>query len=180
VVAVWALAGFYASLGPTLLRELVGSSSFVVGGMALATLAGSGAFAVVLLRTRDAQTLLRLGAIMLVIGVGIVVVWLSMHSLLALMVGTAVAGLGFGSGFQGAIRTVITAAPVMGRAGVLSFLFVVSYLAMGIPAMAAGAGLAATGDIVGAAREFGAAILVLAAAALLAICIRARLTKPRT
>jgi hypothetical protein len=49
-------------------------------------------FAVVPLRSRDVQTLLRLGAIMLAIGVGIVVVSLSMRSLLAFMVGTAVTG----------------------------------------------------------------------------------------
>jgi MFS family permease len=178
LVAVWALAGFYASLGPTLLREIVGAISFALGGIARATLAGSGAFAVVLLRTREALTLLQLGSLVLIIGVGvgIGVASLSSRSLAAFLVGTAVAGIGFGSGFQGAIRTVITAAPVSGRAGVLSLLFVVSYVAMGIPAMVAGARLAGTGDITRTAREFAAAILVLAAAAALGTVVRARST----
>jgi hypothetical protein len=168
-IAVWALAGFYASLGPTLLRTLVGTSSFVVGGLALAILAGSGAAAVVVLRDRSAAQLLRLGAVALFVGVAIVVAALSVQSLGTFLLGTAIAGVGFGSGFQGAIRTVVAPTSAGERAGVLSILFVVSYLAMGVPAMAAGARLAATGDIVATAREFGAAVLILAAGAVAAM-----------
>ena len=173
-IAVWALAGFYASLGPTLLRELVGSSSFLVGGLALAILAGTGAIAVMLTRERAPAALLKLGAVALFVGVGIVIASLSLRSLAAFLLGTAVAGVGFGTGFQGAIRAVVAPSAAGDRAGVLSLLFVVSYLAMGMPAMAAGARLAATGDMLGTAREFGAAILVLAAAAAIALHAGAR------
>ena len=48
----------------------------------------------------------------------------------------------------------------------LSLLFVLSYLAMGLPAVAAGASLAAHGDIVATAQQFGVAVLALAALAL--------------
>lgn len=48
----------------------------------------------------------------------------------------------------------------------LSVFFVVSYLAMGVPAIAAGARLAATGNIVAAACEFGAVVIALAALSL--------------
>ncbi len=54
--------------------------------------------------------------------------------------GTAVSGIGFGAGFQGGIRTVVPQAAPHERAGVLSLLFVVSYLGMGVPAVAAGFG----------------------------------------
>ena len=46
LVAVWALAGFYASLGPTLVRSFAGPTSILLGGFALFVLAGSGALAV--------------------------------------------------------------------------------------------------------------------------------------
>ncbi len=167
VIAVWALAGFYASLGPTLVRTLVGGAgSFVLGGLALFVMAGSGAAAVLVPRERSPQALLRLGATALLAGVAVVVAALSQHSLALFLIGTAIAGIGFGTGFQGAIRTVVAAAAPTERAGVLSLLFVLSYLAMGAPAIAAGARFAATGDITSTAREFAVAILALSAAAL--------------
>jgi MFS family permease len=175
VIALWALAGFYASLGPTLVKELVGSSSFVVGGLALFVMAGSGAIAVLALRARETEALLRIGSAALLGGVAVVLGSLSLASLALFLVGTAIAGVGFGTAFQGAIRSVVAAAAPAERAGVLSLLFVLSYLAMGAPAIAAGARFAGTGDIASTAREFGAAILVLAALALVGTRARPQL-----
>jgi hypothetical protein len=167
VIALWALAGFYASLGPTLVRELIGSASSVIGGLALFVMAGSGAAAVLALRTREPRDLLRVGASALLGGVAAVLASLSLESSVVFLIGTAVAGVGFGAAFQGAIRIVIGAAAPADRAGVLSLLFVLSYFAMGAPAIVAGARFAATGDITSTAREFGGAILALAALALI-------------
>ena len=49
--------------------------------------------------------------------------------------GSAIAGLGFGSGFQGGIRLVVPLAAAHERAGVVSLLYVVSYLGLGVPAV---------------------------------------------
>lgn len=167
-IAVWSLAGFYGSLGPTLVRTLMGGpGALFLGGLALFVVAVSGAIAVLVLRSRPAEALLRLGAVSLLAGVATVLASLSLHSLAVFLVGTAIAGVGFGTGFQGAIRTVMAAAAATERAGVLSILLVLSYLAMGAPAIAAGARFSATGDITATAREFGVAILALAALALI-------------
>ncbi len=165
IVAIWALAGFHASLGPTLLRSLSGSHSILLGSVALFVLAGSGALAVVMLQARDARALLRIGTAALLAGLVLATAALSMPSVLLFLLGTAVAGIGFGAGFQGALRNVVAQIAAHERAGVLSVLFVVSYLAMGVPAVAAGFGLAHGGDIYATAREFGAATIALAALA---------------
>jgi hypothetical protein len=68
---------------------------------------------------------------------------------------------------QGAIGIVVPFAPPSERAGVLSVIFVVSYLAMGAPAVVAGYLVAQGGNITTTAREFGATVMVLAALALL-------------
>ncbi|MEO7007773.1 MAG: hypothetical protein ABI156_01370, partial [Caldimonas sp.] len=78
-----------------------------------------------------------------------------------------VAGAGFGAGFQGAVRTVVPYAAPRERAGVLSVIFVVSYLALGGPAVAAGVLISQGGHIVATANEFGAVVMLLAARALL-------------
>ena len=76
---------------------------------------------------------------------------------------------GFGAGFQGAIRTVIPLAAPHERAGVLSIMYVVSYLAMGLPAVIAGFLVVHAGGVLTTAREYGVAVMVLAAVALVGV-----------
>ena len=52
--AVWALGGFYASLGPSLIDHLVGSASVVEGGLGLGILAGVAALTTYVLRAAPA------------------------------------------------------------------------------------------------------------------------------
>jgi predicted MFS family arabinose efflux permease len=53
-------------------------------------------------------------------------------------VGTAVAGLGFGPAFMGAFRAVVASAAPSDRAGLVTAVYIVSYLATGIPAVIGG------------------------------------------
>lgn len=81
-------------------------------------------------------------------------------------VGAMIAGGGFGAGFQGAIRSVLPLAPANERAGVLSILYVIAYLSMGVPAVLAGLRAVHGGGILTTAREYGIAVMALAAIAL--------------
>jgi predicted MFS family arabinose efflux permease len=55
-----------------------------------------------------------------------------------LFVGTAVAGLGFGPAFMGAYRSTVALAPPDDRAGLITAIYIVSYLSTGIPAVIGG------------------------------------------
>jgi MFS family permease len=167
LVATWALAGFYAALGPSLLRGLLGFSSALLGGLALFVLAASAAVSILALRNQTPRVLATFGASALLLGVAATILALSLHSAAAYFIGTAIAGAGFGAGFQGAIRTLATRAEPRERAGVLSIAFIVSYLAMGLPAIVAGYFVTRQGDIVATAREFALVVMVLAAFALM-------------
>lgn len=167
IVAVWALGGFYASLGPTLVRSLSGSNAVVLGGAALFALMGSGALSVLVLQHRQPLMLARFGAATLVTGVALVMAGLHVPSLVLFALGTVIAGVGFGAAFQGALRTIVGRISPQERAGVLSVVFVISYLALGVPAVVAGYGLARQGDIVVTALEFGATVIALALLSLL-------------
>ncbi|MEJ8826181.1 MFS transporter [Variovorax humicola] len=167
LISAWALAGFYASLGPTLVVSLAGTSSVLLGSSALFVLAGSGAATVMASKNLPPHTLMRLGAAALVTGMSTATFAVSLHSPLLFLLGTAVAGVGFGAGFQGALRTIVTLIQPQDRAGVLAVLFVISYLAMGLPAMVAGYDVAHQGDIARTAYEFGSGVIFLALTALL-------------
>ena len=162
LVASWALAGFYGSLGPMLLRSMLGVNSALLGGLALFVLAASAGVAVLVLQDREPRDLMTFGAAMLAAGVGVTVWSLPHHSLATFFAGTSIAGIGFGTGFQGAVRSIVPFAAPHERAGVLSIVFIVSYLSMGVPAIAAGVLLARHGNILGIGKGFGLLVMALA------------------
>ena len=164
--AVWALAGLYAALGPALVQSLTGSANVVLGAASLTVLTVTAVSSVYLLRNVYARTVLVTGIAALVAGVAITLIALGVGSVGLFFVGTAVSGIGFGAGFQGGIRTVVPQAAPHERAGVLSLLFVVSYLGMGVPAVAAGFGATDGLGLLGSARDYGIALIVLAGLAL--------------
>jgi len=164
--ASWALAGLYAALGPSIVQALTGSGSVVLGASSLTVLAGTAVAASYLMRNVPARTVLGWGIAALVAGVAITLIALGAGSLALFFVGTAVSGVGFGAGFQGGIRTVVPEAAPHERAGVLSLLYVIAYLGMGVPAVAAGFGATDGLGLLGAARVYGLALIVLAGLAL--------------
>ncbi len=174
VFAVWALGGLYAALGPALVHALTGSDSVVLGGGSLTLLTVTAVTSVYLLRTVRPAAVLLTGIVALVAGVAVTLVALGTGSPALFFVGTAISGIGFGSGFQGGIRTVVPAAAPHERAGVLSLLFTVSYLGLGVPAVAAGFLAVHGAGLTGAARDYGGALIVLAALALAALSLGRR------
>ena len=167
LIAVWALGGLYASLAPTLVRGMLDSNAPLLGGLALFVLAASGGIAVLLLQNLEARKTMTLGSASLLGGVGLVVLALTRGEAALFFLGTAVAGVGFGTGFQGAVRTVVSVAAPHERAGTLSIVFIVSYIALGLPAIIAGS-MARHGNLLATAQVFGAVVMALAAAALIA------------
>ena len=166
LIATWALVGFYGSLGPSLVRRLLASSSLVLGGLVLFALAASGAATVLLVRDRPARAVLRAGTVALIAGVALTLIGIANGAPGAFFVGAVLSGAGFGCGFQGAIRTVVPLAAPHQRAGVLSVLYVIAYLSMGVPAVFAGLRVVHGGGLLNTAHEYGIAVIVLAAAAL--------------
>ncbi|HEX9337879.1 MAG TPA: MFS transporter, partial [Pseudonocardiaceae bacterium] len=165
LVAVWALAGFYASVGPAALRLMVGTHSVLVGGLGLFVLAGCGGLTVLLSRHARPRAVMVFGTLSLFVGVGGTLVAFAAGSPALFFASAAVAGAGFGGGFQGAIRTVVPLAAPHERSGLLSIVYVVCYLALGLPAVIGGF-LVVHGGLAATTREYGIAVLVLVLLAL--------------
>jgi MFS family permease len=164
--AVWALAALYAALGPSLVHALTGSGDVVLGGLSLFVLTLTAVLAIIVLRGADARTVMLTGILTLITGVAVTMVALSITSTLLFFAGTAISGAGFGSGFQGGIRTVVPQAAAHERAGVLSLLYIVSYLGLGVPAVAAGFLIVHGLGLTDTALYYGGAVIALAGLAL--------------
>lgn len=138
LIAGWGVGGFYFSLGPSLASELSGSRDRLIGGALLFTLAGVGALVVLALSRWEPRTLMTLGVLALIIGLGVTVLALTSLSLAALFAGTAITGVGFGIAWLGVLRTLIALAPAASRGALLAAIYIVAYLAFAVPAVIAG------------------------------------------
>ncbi|MDN4591326.1 MFS transporter [Xenophilus aerolatus] len=169
--AGWALGGFYLSLGPTLARLVTGRVTPIAGGALIATLVLTGAVAMYVVRQRPARRVLRASAALL--GAGLAITLLGVHAQQAVLFfgGTVVAGMGFGGGFNAAVRTLVPAATPHERAGLMSSFFVLSYLAFSVPAILAGLAVGAFGLH---ATTLGYGLVLLALALLAWVTARER------
>lgn len=164
--ATWALGGFYASLAPSLVRTATGSTSNLIGGATVAALTVTGALMIFTMRNRPAAQALRLGASLLPVGLILILFGVHGASLSLFFFGTLVAGCGFGSGFLGAVRSLVPLALPHERAGLMSAYYVLSYLAFCLPALLAGH-LARSFGLLTTTDGYGVVLIVLAMAALL-------------
>lgn len=162
LVGAWALAGFHGSIGPMLLRKLMGATSLALGGSVLGVLAACGAITVLLTRRWDAARTIAVGTALLAGGVAATLLAIAQRSVIGFFLATAIAGAGFGAAYQGAVRSVLPLAAAHERAGVLSVVYVIAYLAMGIPAVAAGIGCVYGGGLVITSWIYGGAVILLA------------------
>ncbi|GEO94606.1 MFS transporter [Kocuria turfanensis] len=171
--ATWSLGGLVLSLGPSVVRSMTGADSVVLTGLLVAALTGTGGLTTLLLGSVRASRVLVLGMSALVVGMAATVAGLLTGSVGLYFAATVVAGVGFGAGFLGVLRTLLPQAAPRERAGLLSAIYVVSYLANSIPAVAAGA-LAGRVGLVPTAVGYAGMVLLLALFVLAGQAVRAR------
>ena len=166
LVAGWAVAGFYLSLGPSLASQLAASSNRVLGGLAIFLLADIGAVAIVLTRSWATARAMMVGGVILGAGLVVAVAAIASTSPLLFFAATAVTGVGFGPAWLGVLRTLVGLAAPTARAALLAAVFVVAYLALALPAVIAGF-LATRIGLHDAALWYGAGLVVLTFAGVL-------------
>ena len=166
--ACWSLGGLIISLGPNLVRSLTGADSVVLTGLVVAALTGTGGIAILLFGATAPERVLAVGMSVLVVGMAATIAALVVGSVGLYFAATVVAGVGFGAGFLGVLRTLLPQAAPHERAGLLSAIYVVSYLSHSIPAVAAGA-VAGEVGLVPTAIGYAGMVLLLAVVVLLGL-----------
>jgi MFS family permease len=170
LVGVWALAGLYLSLGPSLALQLLHSKNLLWGGVLVFLLTGFGAAASAAVVRKSPAGVMLGGCVTLIVGALATFAAVATGAPAVLFVGAAITGLGFGSAFAGAYRSTVARAASDDRAGLITAIYIVSYLATGIPAVIAGIATSHFG-LHKTALVYSVAVAVLAAAAVsLLIC----------
>jgi MFS family permease len=166
----WMLGALYLGLVPVIVRAVLHQDNSWAGGLLIGIFSGVAGLSGMLggfLRPR-ASTLA--GVSIIAVGTGITVVALASSSFSLFIFSTAVAAVGFGLANAGAMRTVVPAALPHHRAELFSAIYVVCYLAFGIPIALAGI----IGDLIGLDTISMTYTLVIACLAVISLVIQAR------
>jgi MFS family permease len=163
VLASWSIGGVYLALGPQLASALMHTHGQLAGGVAVFALAAPAGLSQFVGRRWADRTLTAGGALALALGMALAAVSVSASSAALFLAASAVTGFGFGLAFMGALHHLSEAIPEDRRGEVMSAFYVVAYLALSLPAIAAGfaAPTLGLGDTF---QLFAAAVIVLALA----------------
>ena len=138
VIGSWSIAGVYLALGPALAGHLLQTHNELAGGAAAAALMGAGALAQITGRNLPNRTLTVAGSALVAVGMALTATAVAVGSAPFFLAASALAGIGFGLAFMGALRHLSAAIPPDRRAEVMSAFYVVGYLSLALPAVAAG------------------------------------------
>src|SRR4029077_8935339 len=149
---------------PSLAAQLSGSPNLVWGGVITFLLTGLGAVTAFAFRN-SAPLAVMLGGCLGLLGGAVVTVAAIVASTPALLLlGTVLAGLGFGPANLGGYRVIMARATASNRAGLIAAISIVNYLAFGLPALIAGIATSHFG-LHDTALVYSVVIALLAAAA---------------
>lgn len=172
-LATWMLAGLFIGLSPSILHGVFHLDSGLLNGAIVAVPPAVGAVAGLLLTRAPAHRTVRWAMVAILVGVAIAALGIAGAVLPLLFAGATIAGGGFGAGFSAMLRILAPLAPNDQRAELFAAVFLVSYLAYGLPALVAGELIAVIG-LLPTALGYSAAIAIAAVVALVVQAVRPR------
>ncbi|GGF21083.1 MFS transporter [Subtercola lobariae] len=161
-IAAWMLAGLFLGLVPTIIRDIFHIDSGLINGITVFLEPGAAAVAGFVFGRFAARRTTLIGGLAVFAGAVTIVAAIAAGMLPLLWVGGLIGGVGFGASFSGALRTVGPLAKPHERAGLFAGVYVVAYLAFGVPVIVAGQLIAPLG-LLTTVIAFAAAIVVAAA-----------------
>ncbi len=138
MIAGWALAGLYLSLGPSIASSFIEDDPYLTGAIVVTALCGTGAVVVYRLRHREPVTVIRFAAGWLAAGITINLIGLLLDLAPLALAGTLISGIGFGASALGSFGVLATLPHPDERGELFAFAYVVSYIAFSVPALIGG------------------------------------------
>jgi MFS family permease len=160
------------SLGGQVEHDLIGSSNALLNGAVTALFPMVLGPAGIVAKHFSSRSTLVVGAVATVVGMCLLVLAVHRRDLLVYFLATAVAGASYSFLFVGGLQLVNAAAPLHHRGSVLSALYLVGYLSMGVLAVVLGA--VATEWGLGIAVDLGAAVIAVVSLATLVLAVATR------
>lgn len=173
LLASWALVGLYLSLGPSIASGLLGLHSHLIGGLVVTLFCGTGALTAFAFRAADPRPIQVWSPALLTIGTAVSLVGVQTSTVWPAILGTVIAGLGFGGSALTSFSTLVKLAAPEERGELLAVALVISYIAFSVPAVIAGLASTAYG-LHSTATVYAGVVIVFSALALVARIVRGR------
>jgi MFS family permease len=138
VFTSWSLGGVLFSLGSQLSTRVFATSNVLVAATPIVLLGGFAAIAQLWMGRAAPWLGATAGALALAFGTAVIVAASTVGSGSLLLLGSAVAGVGFGLAFLSGLRALVAVIPAQQRAGVMSAFYLVAYASLSVPAVLAG------------------------------------------
>jgi hypothetical protein len=138
LVATWALGGLYLSLGSSAVARLLGVTDHFSVGLVLASFFAPAGVVLLVIHTVPPAVRRALGLATLGGGVAVTLGGVLFSSTPVYVLGSVIAGVGFGATFQAAVSAIGAVTPVSNRAETFAAIYVLGYTAFSIPAVVAG------------------------------------------
>ncbi|MFC4019007.1 MFS transporter [Micromonospora sp. GCM10011542] len=138
VAAVWMLAGLSGGLAPSMVRSVFHLDSGLLNGVAGFIAPAVSAVVGLTFARIDPRRAMIVGIHASLVGAVGIIGGVFAGSLAAMIIGQAIAGVGFGASFTAALRLIFPLAAAHQRAGVVGGIYVVSYVAFGLPIVVEG------------------------------------------
>ncbi|GAB3675227.1 MFS transporter [Salinisphaera aquimarina] len=171
--AGFAVLGLFTAIAPAFMGKILQLSNHALTGAVVFLLFVASTVGQIGQSKLSERLRLPLGCVALIGGIALVAAAIGMASLMLLLLGAIVSGIGQGVAFRAGMGAVTAASPPERRGEVASTFFVVLYVAISIPVV--GVGLAA--DTLGlrvAGISFSIAVAILATVALISLLLRRR------
>lgn len=140
--AAFAILGLFTSLAPTFLAGTLHHTSRILAGAVTFAVFIAGAISQVVFVRMARPHQLRLGLILMSLGLVAVATGGLIPTLVLFVLGGMVAGAGVGLVFRGAVATAASLADPSSRGEVLAALFLIAYAGLVVPVLAIGLGIA--------------------------------------
>ncbi|MFI6263003.1 MFS transporter [Micromonospora sp. NPDC051006] len=170
VAAVWMLAGLSGGLAPSMVRSVFHLDSGLLNGLAGFVAPAVSAVVGLTFARINPRRAMTIGIYASLVGAVGIIGGVFAESLVVMIVGQAIAGVGFGASFTAALRLIFPLAAAHQRAGVVGGIYVVSYVAFGLP-------IVIEGQLVGALGEVPAVVCYTALTVLLVLVSLAAQTR---
>lgn len=160
VAAVWMLAGLSGGIAPNMVRSVFHLNSGLLNGVAGFIAPATSAVVGLVFARVDSRRAMTIGIYASIIGAVGIISGVYAGSLAIMILGQAIAGVGFGASFTAALRLIFPLAAEHQRAGVVGGIYLVSYVALGLPIVIEGQLTGPLGEIPAVSWYTGSAILL--------------------
>jgi MFS family permease len=139
VSVAYSVGAIMLSLGAQMARELTGTTNLLVVGALLAVSSFAIGVTALMLQKVPGHVSILVGVVVSILGLGIMELTVAFDSIALFLVWCVVAGIGYSFAFTGGLTLLNRTAPAEHRGGMLSMLYLFSYLFQAVTAIVAGA-----------------------------------------